>query len=162
MVRCDRHLRVDTGNATLCHHLGRPTKRRPGVAMEFLTDALMQKIIQLASIDEARQSSIPKEGISAFSTDKNQVEARQEHSGHTQSLANVLDELNDDELTVVMALAMYGNPHGSFDENAEFANAMDDACEFVSTSERSHLISNLSPKRLSEYLPAGLKRAKLD
>lgn len=130
--------------------------------MELLTNALRQKIMQLVVIDESRQFAIPKDGLSYCSPDENQVEARREYNVHAQSLANVLDTLSDIELMVVMALAMYGNPHGSFGENAEFANAMKDAREFLSTSERSHVIANLSPKKLSEYLPSGLKRARLD
>ncbi|AOJ55453.1 hypothetical protein [Burkholderia thailandensis] len=123
---------------------------------------LRQKIFELVAIDEQRQSAIPKEGISYFSGDRNQVEARQEYNGYAQSLVSVLGDLSDIELIVVMALATYGDRHGSFDRNAEFAEAMEDAREFVGTSKRDHVIGNLSPKKLSEYLPAGLKRAKLD
>jgi hypothetical protein len=130
--------------------------------MELLTTRLKQKINQLVAIDEERQSAIPKEGISYFSADRNQVESRQEYSGYAQSLVSVLDKLNDDELIVVTALTIYGNPYGSFDGSAKFADAMEDAREFVGTSKRDDVIGNLSPKKLSEYLPAGLKRAKLD
>lgn len=130
--------------------------------MEILTGTLKLKITQLVEIDTARQSTILKDGVSAFSTGENQVKARQEYSVHAQSVADVLDELNDNELIVVMALAMYGNPRGSFDGNAKFADAMEDAREFVGTSKREHVIANLSSKAFSEDLPAGLRRAKLD
>lgn len=130
--------------------------------MELLTGALRRKITQLVEIDAARQAAIPKEGISAFSTDVNQVKARQELDEPGRALTNALGELSDDELTAVIALATYGNPRVSCDGNAEFADAVAEAREFVGTSERQHVIGNLASKALSEYLPAGLKRARLD
>lgn len=130
--------------------------------MELLTDALRQKIAQLVAIDEARQAAIPKEGLSYFSTDENQIKARQEFGEHAQTIAGVLGDLNDAELTFVAALAMYGNHHGSLEGNAKFADALAEAREFVSKSARGQAISNLAPKQFSAYLPAGLKRAKLD
>lgn len=130
--------------------------------MELLTGTLRLKITQLVEIDTVRQSAILKDGVSAFSTDENQVKARQELDEHGRSLTNALGELNDDELTAVIALATYGDPRVSFDGNTEFADAMEDAREFVGTSERDRVIGNLSSKALSEYLPTGLKRARFD
>jgi len=57
--------------------LGRlTTRRRHGVTMELLTEALGRKVTELVAIDAAQQSAIPEEGISAVSADVNQVEAR--------------------------------------------------------------------------------------
>ncbi|NPT40326.1 hypothetical protein GNZ12_03150 [Paraburkholderia sp. 1N] len=57
-----------------------------------------------------------------------------------------------------MALTTYGNPQGSFGENASFADVLDDAVEFVSEHEHDEVVSYLSAKPLSQYLPVGLKR----
>lgn len=46
--------------------------------MELLTGTLRLKLTKLVEIDTARQAVILQEGISAFSTDANQVKARQE------------------------------------------------------------------------------------
>ncbi|MGA4256787.1 hypothetical protein ACI2U3_09215 [Ralstonia nicotianae] len=130
--------------------------------MELPTDALREKIAELVAIDGARQAAIPATGLSYFSTDDKQVGARQEFGGHAQTIAGVLGSLNDAELTFVAALAMYGNPHGSLEGNAKFTDALAEAGELVSKKARDQIISNLAPKQFSAYLPAGLKRAKLD
>lgn len=130
--------------------------------MELLTGTLRLKITKLVEIDTARQAAIPQEGVSAFSTDVNQVNARQELDESGRALTKALRELSDDELTAVVALATYGNPLVPCDGNAEFADALAEAREFVGTSEREYVIGSLASKSLAGYLPAGLKRARLD
>lgn len=128
--------------------------------MELLTGTLRLKLTKLVEIDTARQAVILQEGISAFSTDANQVKARQELDEPARAFTKALRELSDDELTAAVALATYGNPLVPCDGNAEFADAVAEGREFVGTSEREYVIG--ASKALSGYVPAGLKRARLD
>ena len=127
--------------------------------MAPLTAELMRKINDLIAADNPRESAIPKDGLSYFSTDGSQVKARQVRSGHTTSIGEILRSLDAHELTVVAALTQYGNPHGSLEEHSTFGDAWDDAREFVNTTERDRVLTYLLGKPLSRYLPQGLKRA---
>lgn len=127
--------------------------------MDLLTLALKQKIDDLVTIDRARQSAIPKAGIDYFSSDKPHVEARRQSHEHRLALSAVLETLDKNELRVIVALTMYGNPNGSFDDNASIGNALADATDFIETTPRDHVLDWLSKHAFSRYLQAALQHA---
>ncbi|CAE6966617.1 hypothetical protein R69608_06917 [Paraburkholderia nemoris] len=77
------------------------------------------------------------------------------------SMRQILENVTDDELAHVMALALFGRADGDAGEGATFEQSLDDAREHVNESGRDRTITYVGGKPLSRYLPAGLKRAGL-
>lgn len=128
-----------------------------------LSTTIRQEIDALIAADTPRQTPRADGIISSIHFAADGIKMHNVSFEESNQIRNLLNSLSDQDLTTVMALAMYGAKSTSSAAQISFQEMLAAARDHVSGADgRDHTITYLRAKPLSKYLPAGLKRAQID
>ncbi|QGA37238.1 DUF3775 domain-containing protein [Burkholderia glumae] len=125
-----------------------------------MTAELLSKLEALIALAEPRDRESAFGYSVTWGTHASEQAVNDVLYGEPDRVFQYMADLSDEELVVVMALALFGNGKGGFGEGDTFEQALAYARSDFERDGRDRIVSYIGSKPLSKYLPSGLRRAR--
>ncbi|WP_147363619.1 hypothetical protein [Burkholderia pseudomallei] len=154
-IGADHDLILDTQPPTYVGHID-----DHGVATMRMTAELLRKLEALIALAEPRDRESASGYSVTWGTHASDQAVNDVLYGEPDRVFQYMADLSDEELVVVMALALFGNDKGGFGQGSTFEQALAYARSDFERDGRDRIVSYIGSKPLSKYLPYGLRRAR--